>query len=493
MLFVAPIVGAPSDGVVHGRPNIVVIMTDDQDVPSLRYMPNVKRLLTKTGVTFARHTVSYSLCCPSRASYLGGQFSHNNNVHGNRAPNGGYANLDSTQTLPVWLSEAGYVTSHIGKYPNGYDGTQHPETAGVPPGYTEWNGAVDPTTYRYFGYVFNQNGVNVPHGFLPEDYQTDTVTDMAVDFIDRRAGRKPFFLDVAYLAPHAQFKPGSTATDATSPDDLEVRNDESFFGLPPTPASRHAGLFLNARAPRPPSFDEADVTDKPGFVRAKPRLTTSEIDRIDRWYRYRLQSLQAVDEGVARVVDALREKGELKNTYIFFTSDNGWLQGEHRLALRKVDVYEPSTRIPLIVRGPGIPSGTVVRDWTSNVDVHPTILGLAHAGRPGATFPLDGMSLQRYLFRPLTRLGRVVFHEVYEATRVPYTAVRAGRWKYVEYVDGERELYDLLADPYELRSLHRSSAAKRVRADIAPLLRRLRSCRGQSCVVTGYGDGWRAP
>jgi arylsulfatase A-like enzyme len=466
-------------------------MADDLDVDSMAYMPNVNRLLTRAGVTFGRHTVSYSLCCPSRASYLGGQFSHNNNVRGNNAPTGGYGNLDADRTLPVWLSRAGYVTSHLGKYLNGYDGTQHAASAGVPPGYTEWSGLVDPLTYRYYGYLINQNGFNVVHGVTPGGYQTDTLTDMAVDFIERRAGTRPFFLDVAYVAPHGEMKPGSNI-DAINPSDFEERlNDESWLESPPVPAPRHAGFFPNATAPRLPSFDEADVADKPGFVRARARFTPVYIEEIDRWYRARLRSLQAVDEGVARIVEALRETGELENTFILFTSDNGWEQGDHRLALKKVDVYEASTRIPLVIRGPDVPHGAVVRDWTSNVDVHPTILALAHAERPGATFPLDGMSLQRYLFEPRTTLGRVILHEAYEGTRAPYTAVRAGRWKYVEYASGERELYDLVADPYELRSLHTTSTTKRLRAELSALLSSLRPCSGASCVVTGYGDGWQ--
>ncbi len=468
-------------------------MTDDQDLASVGFMPNVNRLLKRSGVTFARHTVSYALCCPSRAAYLGGQLSHNNNVHGNNAPTGGYGNFDAAQTLPVWLSGAGYVTSHLGKYLNGYDGTRHPFTNGVPPGYTEWNGSVDPLTYRYYGYLLNQNGSHVVHGDAPADYQTDTLTDMAVDFLERRSGRQPFFLDIAYLAPHGEIKPGSSV-DSISSGDIEGRpNDESVLETPPLPAARHKGLFADARAPRSPAFDEADVSDKPGFVRARPQFTSDYIEQIDRWYRDRLRSLQAVDEGVARIVATLERTGELDNTYIFFTSDNGWQQGDHRLALVKAVVYEASTRIPLVVRGPNAPKGSVVRDWTSNVDVHATILGLARAGRPDATFPMDGMSLERYLSEPQTMLGRAVFHEVYEGTRSPYTAVRAGRWKYVEHDTGERELYDLVADPYELRSLHARSETARVRAELAPLLENFRICRGRSCVVTGYGDGWRVP
>jgi arylsulfatase A-like enzyme len=468
-------------------------MTDDQDVASVAQTPRVSALLKKAGVTFGRHTVSFSLCCPSRATYLSGRLAHNHNVQSNGPPGGGYGNLDTKHTLPVWLKRGGYVTGHIGKYPNGYDGSQHPTTLGVAPGWTEWNGAVDPTTYRYYGYVLNENGVDVPHGNAPADYQTDVLTSKAVDFVRRRAaGAKPFFLDVAYLAPHYETKPGSRPA-SLEPEDLEGQiGDESSLGTPPVPAPRHARMFVNAKAPRLPSYDEANVSDKPAYVRKRPLFTSDYEGRIDRWYRARLRSLQAVDEGVARIVAALDKAGVLDNTYVVFTSDNGWLQGENRLALRKVDVYEASTRIPLIVRGPGVEHGSVVKDWTSNVDVPATILDLARVKRTGATFAPDGMSLEPYLSSPGKRLGRVVFHEQ-TANRYPYAGVRAGRWKYVSYDSGEKQLYDLFADPYELHSLHTDPSTVAVRRDLVELLAKLRTCAGKACVVTGYPDSWRSP
>lgn len=479
-------------GAVTGpsRPNIVVVMTDDLDVASVVSMPNLRRLLSRAGTTFARHTVSYSLCCPSRATYLGGQLSHNNGVRANVPPEGGYARLDAAQTLPVWLSKAGYVTSHLGKYPNGYNLSRHVRSRGVPPGWTEWNGALDPTTYRYYEYVLNEDGVPVMHGVLPSEYQTDVLTAKAVDFIERRSsGKRPFFLDIAYLAPHSETRPGSR------PDiDLEAMegsiDNKSTCCSPPLPALRHAKLFARARAPRPPSFNEKDVSDKPSHVRSRAPLTAEEIAAIDRWYRARLRSLQAVDEGVAAIVRALERADALGKTYIIFTTDNGWQQGEHRIDLRKVDVYEPSTRIPLIVRGPGVRRNATVRDWTSNVDIHATVLALARAGRPKATFPIDGRSLVPYLSAPDLVTGRAVLHEAFGEPRVSYAAVRAGRWKWVEYLNGERELYDFASDPHELRSLHRSSGTARVRSHLSDLLDELRSCRGADCVVEGYFDGW---
>jgi arylsulfatase A-like enzyme len=466
-------------------PNIVVVMTDDQDVATLQYMPHVKQLLIDRGVQFTHHTVVYPLCCPSRSAYLSGQVGHNNHVRGNIAPAGGYDNLDTSETLPVWLSAAGYATEHLGKYPNGYDGHQHPATGGVPPGWTEWHGAVDPTTYEFYGYTLNENGVDVTHGATEADYQTDVLTGLATDFIQRRSqGDQPFFLDVAYLAPHWEFRPGTSGI--VNVGDVEGGSGESSLGTPPVPAKRHLGMFTDVQAPRPPSFNEADVSDKPQFVQDTPLLTASQIDQIDRWYRKRLASLQAVDEGVAKIVQTLADTGELNNTYIVFTADNGWLQGEHRLALQKTHAYTESSTVPLVIAGPGVKAGGKVTDNTEHLDLTATILDLAGAKAEG--HPLDGMSLVPYLSKPRLNLGRAAFQES-SPDDAGYVSVRAGRWKYVEYNNGDRELYDLVADPYQLQSLHEDPSKAELIARLSALLEGFRTCKGSSCVVTGFKDG----
>ena len=138
------------------RPNIIVVMTDDQDVASLKHMPHVQELIADKGATFSSHTVVFPLCCPSRSAYLSGQVGHNNHIRGNGGAEGGYSNLNHEETYPVWLSDAGYVTNHLGKFPNGYDGSQHLNSLGVPPGWTEWHGAVDPSTYVFYGYTLER-------------------------------------------------------------------------------------------------------------------------------------------------------------------------------------------------------------------------------------------------------------------------------------------------------------------------------------------------
>ena len=470
---------------VSERPNVVVIMADDQDVASLKYMPHLQKLMIARGTSFANHNVVFPLCCPSRSGYLSGQVGHNNHVRGNTSPDGGYDNLDWSDTLPVWLSNAGYVTDHLGKYPNGYDGHQHPETGGVPPGWTEWHGAVDPTTYEFYNYTLNENGINTTYGRSEKDYQTDVLTGIATDFITERSkADDPFFLDVAYLAPHWEFRPGSSGTE--NPGDLEGLNStEDMIGNPPVPAPRHIGMFEGLKAPRTPSYDEADVSDKPGFVQDLDPMSQAEKDTIDVWYERRIEALQAVDEDVAKIIKTLKETDELDNTYIVYMADNGWLQGEHRLSLQKVHVYRESSTVPLIIRGPGVAKGATVREPTSSVDMPATIADLA-----GATsgHDLDGMSLVPYLEDPTTKLKRAVFLET-SPDNAGYYAVRVGRWRYVEYNNGDVELYDEVADPYELQSLHADKSKAKLIDKLHALVEGFRDCAGPACVDIGVHLG----
>lgn len=479
-------------------PNIVVVTTDDQDLASVEHMPKLRKVLAEEGVTFERHTVSFSLCCPSRATFLTGQHGHNNGVRDNFPPAGGYVKLNPAETLPVWLQRAGYATGHIGKYPNGYGYDSHQETNGVPPGWDDWRGTPEERAYYYYGYLINENGTLVAYGERPEDYQNDVVTRLGQRFIQTRAkGPKPFFLSVNYLAPHWELYPGS-AQNLTAP--LGLLNpiegqpfSESETFAPPVPAPRHKGMFAGVPAPRPPSYDEAEVSDKPASVQRRPPLSQEQHDRIDLWYQLRLESLQSVDEGIAQLVATLKANRELDDTVFVFTSDNGWMQGEHRIPDGKVVVYEPSTRIPLVVRGPGVRPGGRVADWTTNVDVPATILDIARA-TPG--LPQDGTSLVPYLSDPGRTTGRVVLHETQPAPDVrAYTGLRAGRWKYVEYPDPnkpdvarELELYDLVADSHELTSLHADPALALLRQRLAAILGGLRNCKGHGCVVTGFQE-----
>jgi len=437
------------------RPNVLVVMTDDQTVESLRVMTNVRALLAAEGATFANSFVSFPLCCPSRSTFLTGQYAHNHTVMGNAAPTGGYEKLDHTNTLPVWLQRAGYRTVHIGKYLNGYGRRSATE---IPPGWTEWYGSVDPSTYQFYNYTLNENGRTVRYGVDPASYQADVYTRKAVDAVRRLAPGGPFFLNVAYLAPHS-----GGPREPDDPVNLAT----------PVPAPRHRNRFAAEPLPVTPAFNEADVSDKPRGIRARPVIGPGRVAAITEEYRQRLESLLAVDEGIAEIVAALRAAGELDTTLIVFTSDNGFFHGEHRVQTGKVLHYEPSTRVPLIVRGPGIPRGAVRPQLVANIDLAPTIVSAAGATSGRA---MDGRPLQPFARDPRLYSGRDILLET-----TGYSALRSPRYVYVEHSTNEQELYDLAADPNELTSLHASAAHAPLKADLATRLAKLRMCAGGTC------------
>ncbi len=436
-------------------------MTDDQTVESLRVMPNVKRLLADRGAVFENSFASFSLCCPSRATLLTGQYAHNHGVLSNQLPGGGYEKLDGSNTLPVWLQRSGYYTAHLGKYLNGY-GKRDPQE--IPPGWTEWRGSVDPSTYQFYGYTLNEGGQLVKYGTDAASYQTDVYAQKAVDIVRRRAAADaPFFLGVAFLAPHSGGPVGPDRSRGTA-----------------LPAPRHRGRFASEPLPTPPSFNEADVSDKPAAIRNEPLLNAREIDRATERYRLRLESLLAVDEAVAQIVAELSRSGELANTLIIFTSDNGFFHGEHRIETGKVDLYEPSTRIPLILRGPGIPAGVRLRQPVANIDLAATIVEAtgAQAGRR-----MDGRSLWSILRDPGVFWGRDLLHEGpgRDTSSRRFTALRTPSWVYARYLTGEEELYNLSRDPHQLRSLHADPALADVRAELRRRLGALAGCAGEDC------------
>ena len=329
----------------------------------------------------------------------------------------------------------------------------------IPPGWTEWHGST--RTYQFYGYQLNEQGSLVDFGTTADQYSTDVYTQKAVDLIHRRAPEsEPFFLSLAYLAPHG----GGPNPSPQPPDDCQSTAK---------PAPRHANAFDGEPLPQPPSFNEADVSDKPAAIQGRAPLTDAQIANIQREYRCRIESLLAVDDGVAQVVKALRDEGEFENTVVVYTSDNGFFHGEHRVPMGKTRVYEPSIRVPLIVHAPGIPDGVAVEDLAANVDLAPTIAELT-AAKPGRT--MDGLSLLPAAESPGLRRGRAILIE----TR-SYAAVRTARYVYVENATGELELYDLDNDPDELQSLHADPAFDQVEGALAALLGRLRTCTGSGC------------
>ncbi len=436
---------------------MLVILTDDQTVESVRVMDRTRKRLADEGTTFSNAVVSYPMCCPSRATELTGQYAHNHKVLGNYPPDGGYGRLDHSNTLPVWLQEAGYETAHVGKYLNGYTGPE------VPAGWTHWFGLSDPSTYRVYDYTVIDDGRPVHYGEAESDYQTDVLARKAEEILRGmiRSGH-PFFLNVAPVPPHQE------------------RSDEDARGTPPRPAPRHQGMFADEPLPAKASYDEPDVADKPPHIRRLPRLGPAKKELILRTYRARLESLQAVDDLVGRLVDVLEETGQLDRTVIVFASDNGFFLGEHRIADGKLLPYEESIRVPLIVRGGGFPAGHTAEQPVANIDLAPTLVQLTGAR---ARRKMDGRSLLPLALDPSLGLDRSVLIEggSRNSAKPSYEAIRTSRWLYVEYRTGARELYDLQADPLQLRSRHDAPALKAVRTDLARRLARLRTCAGPSC------------
>jgi N-acetylglucosamine-6-sulfatase len=452
--------GCATDSETSGPPNIVVINLDDLDFRTFEVMQSTQSLLTSEGVSFRGMVATRALCCPSRASFLTGRYSHNHGVLSNLPPLGGYLAFrqhgDESSTLATWLSAAGYRTALFGKYLNGFP-FGAPDFTYIPPGWTEWYSEVlDDESGDATAYLLNENGTLISYSDSEADYEPDVLAAKAIDFVRRTGGVAPFFAFINPPSPHA----------------------------PARAAQRYADAFPGAMAPRLPSFNEADISDKPAWLRAVPLLTGPEIADIDDLARHRYQSLLAIDDMVNGLMDALASTDQLSNTYIFFTSDQGVFMGQHRLPGGKNAPYEEAIRVPLIVRGPGVPAGRIVDHVVANVDLAPTIAELAGAPWPS---DIDGISLVPLLRRSIPSLQSWRADVLIEASAggspypLPAFAGLRGPWyTYVEYATGEREFYDLRNDPYELQSSV-DGLTPEWQAYLTQRVAQLRSCAGASC------------
>ena len=478
-----------------GPPHVILITTDDQTVRDMVAMPQTQALIGGAGISFTNAYTSYPLCCPSRATLLTGQHAHNHGVLGNTAPDGGYEMLKDDETLPVWLDRSNYRSIHIGKLPNGYGAT---DPAYVPPGWGpfptggEFYGFLPDPPSAYTGFKLNENGV--PTQYLPTDYQSDVYADMAVsrigDHLTTFPGR-PLFMEVMFFAPHD----------------------------PAIPAPRHDGAFSTALIPTDASFNEKNAKDKPGWLRAVNRMGPGLISKVQSRYQNRLETLLAVDDAVTKIVNELDAQGVLDETYIVFTSDNGYMQGQHRLHQGKFVAYDPSSKVPLLIRGPGIPPGSISKELVSNVDIVPTILDAANA-TPGVT--QDGRSLLPFAADPALRSTRPILLEtgrpiaisdplsasasgkrrfkkksirvknldldrtaqIAKVVKPPkYRAIRTGRYLLIKYADGGRELYDMPNDPLQVNSVWKNSRYFPVRKFLLKKLATLTPCVGTGCNV----------
>jgi N-acetylglucosamine-6-sulfatase len=413
----------------RSRPSIVLVVTDDQTWNTLWAMPTVQRRLVAHGVTFKNAFVVNSMCCPSRASILTGQYSHSTGVYtNNNRHHGGFRAFRSHEgsTIATWLQSAGYRTALVGKYLNDYEFAA--KSGYVPRGWSRWVAFAE-RNGQYYDYDLSVDGRIHHYGSSASDYSTDVLSTYAVDFIRRARG--PLFLYFAPFAPHGV----------------------------PEPAPRDETRFSGLRPYRPPNFNERDVSDKPRWLKALPLLSSYQISHLDRFRRRAIASLLAVDDAVRAIIRALRASRRLGHTMIVLTSDNGLAFGEHRWRY-KMSPYEESIRVPLVVRyDPLTHGGRTDRHLALNIDVAPTFAELAGA-RP--TAPVEGRSLLPLLRRRTSaarwRRSFLVEHIVAQPAQgyLPaYCAVRTRRYLFVIYqyrtgLPYNLELYDLAKDPFEL-------------------------------------------
>ena len=451
------------------KPNIVLIYTDDQRADEIWVMSRLQKLLVDQGTTFARAYSAYPLCCPARASILTGQYAHNHGVLGNAStdhPLGGWEAFDETSTVATWLDDAGYQTAYVGKYLNKY-ATSRPVAS--PPGWDDWNAIT--VGGDFFSTKMLQNGVKRQYDGI---YQTDLLTDITVDIISERVPQaEPLFLVTSFYGPHS-------GTPVESDDPINTLGIQMQTTVP---APRHRDAFADLELPRDdPSFNEADVSDKASEVRDRKLLSPQLQEAMTEAYQQRLESLLSVDEGIGRIVDALAASGELANTIIAFTSDNGFMQGEHRIHAGKAFPYEAGISVPIVVRGPGFPVGGIRDQPVSLVDLAPTFAGLAGAT---PTLVVDGKSLVPLARDPQTWADRPILMMVGPRSLTGpnhWTAVRAKQWMYIEYHEtDEVELYDMVADPYQLNNLAGNPSYSTVQARARAMLDRLRDCSGAEC------------
>ncbi|WP_410811801.1 sulfatase [Micromonospora sp. 067-2] len=447
-----PARGAAPAPVPAAAPNIIFVLTDDLAWNLVQYLPQVKQLQNE-GTTFTNYTVTDSLCCPSRSSILTGQFPHNTGVFTNGGADGGFAVFkgrgNENRTFATALQGKGYRTAFLGKYLNGYlpADTQGGALPYVPPGWSEWY--VAGNGYPEYNYDLNENHTVVHYGNKPADYLTNVLSRKGKDFIQRSAATgTPFLLEVSTFAPHSPFTPAN--------QDLE-----DFPGL---------------TAPRTAAYDRLP-TDPPSWLAGNGPLTSKEKSTLDTNFRKRAQAVQAVDRLIGNLRAQLTASGVADNTYLVFSSDNGFHMGEYRLTGGKQTAFDTDVRVPLVVAGPGVVPGSQRAEIVQNIDLAPTFQRI---GGAEVSANVDGRSLLG-----LTRGepasgwrtgGLIEHHGPNQAADDPdaqdrrngspttYEALRTATYTYVEYSNGEREYYDRSVDPHQLDNLAGRLPAARLAA-----------------------------
>lgn len=418
------------------RPNIIFIFTDDQPYHTTQYMPTVRDVLMKDGVNFENGFSTTPLCCPSRASILSGEYVHNHEVYTNTWPEGGARKFNDTSTYAVWLRDAGYQTAYMGKYLNDYDSLE--PFGYVAQGWKEWDVFLGKNLHAdddvgasqyYRDFSVSENGNVVEYNGEKSIFGADLITQKAVDYIAEKRD-EPFMLTMAYYNPH-------------SPYFWAERHDPQY----------RLNSALQAEPYRSPNFMEEDVSDKPQYLQD---LHPISVEKIYISYKQILRSILSVDDGVASVLNALDKTGLSEKTIIFYITDNGLTVGDHRFGLTKNCPYEACARIPFIVYSPSMFPARTDNHLVANIDLAPTFAELG-----GATSPenVNGVSLVPLLKDANADWRDAILIEHWPTedgvgSKIPeFYAVRTTDWKYVEYSTGEKELYDLKNDPYELENI----------------------------------------
>ncbi|CAI5636388.1 unnamed protein product [Oreochromis niloticus] len=481
------------------RPNIVLILTDDLDVAigGLNPLNKTKKLIGDAGMTFTNAFVASPLCCPSRASILTGKYPHNHHVINNtldgNCSSKAWQKSEEPHTFPALLkASAGYQTFFAGKYLNQYGHSEAGGVEHVPLGWSYWVG-LDKNS-KYYNYTLSVNGKAQKHGAdYSKDYLTDLLANMSLDFLQYKTSYQPFFMMVSTPAPHS----------------------------PWTAAPQYQNSFKNTKAPRDPNFN-IHGKDKHWLIRqAKTPMSNSSIQFLDDAFRGRWQTLLSVDDLVEKIVKRLEVRGELNNTYIFFTSDNGYHTGQFSLPVDKRQLYEFDIRVPLMVRGPNIKPNQTSQMLVANVDLGPTILDIAgynvnKTQMDGMSFlpvmegKMNGTSWRTDILVEYEGEGRnksdptcpllgpgvsecfpdCVCEDSYNNT---YACVRtiapSSNLQYCEFDDNEIfvEVYNVTADPYQLTNIAKT-IDKEVLEKMNHRLMMLQSCSGQSCRTPGVYD-----
>ncbi|KAL5044367.1 hypothetical protein BDW71DRAFT_186226 [Aspergillus fruticulosus] len=483
------------------KPNFVFIITDDQDLrlDSIDYMPLVSKHLKQKGTFFSNHFVTTALCCPSRVSLWTGRQAHNTNVTDVSPPYGGYPKFVdrgfNDNFLPVWLQSAGYDTYYTGKLFNAHtvDNYHSPYVNG----FTGSDFLLDPFTYSYLNSTYQRNR-DEPMSYEGR-HTVEVITEKALGFLgDGLKGDRPFFLTVAPVAPHSNVD--VSAGDRGTPTIMTE----------PIPLDRHKSLFQDVKVPRTEHFNP-DEPSGASWIKNLPQQSESTIEYHDHFYRQRLRALQGVDELVDSIVTRLEASGQLDNTYIIYTSDNGYHIGQHRLPPGKACGFEEDIRVPLFIRGPGIPENEVEDAVTTHIDLAPTIFGLAEIPLredfDGTPIPLpsveDSASIRHehvtveywgksYLEGKRGTLSNPANLPFF--TNNTYKSVRiigeGYNLYYSVWCNNEHELYDLTTDPYQLNNRYTNEMSdtifghslSQVISRLDSILLVLKSCKGATCI-----------